>query len=241
MAAQTVLIVLLLAAPVATAVGFAIGGLLQVRRRDRLARAAHEAGLLFSAEDLFDVSRRYARFAVIGGGHGGRATNVTYGRLGGLPVRAFDFRYEIGHGTRRQGRHYAVVAVEAMEPATPLLLWRWGDLDLAPLAARQATERLGDWDCRGQGAAQAVAKLPEALAGAATGVEVLGPAELAGVRPAGSVEGDAAGTLLVWAPVRRERLYAVPLADALALAGALAGCQTDPAPPAQDDRTSPEC
>lgn len=241
MTAQTILVVLLLAAPVAAAVGFAIGGFLQVRRRDRLARAAHEAGLLFSAEDPFDVTRRYARFAIIGGGHGGRATHMTYGRLGGLPVRAFDFRYEIGHGTRRQGRHYAVVAVEALGPVAPLLLWRCGDLDLAPLAARQATERLGQWDCRGRGAAQAVAKLPEALARGATGIEVLGPVEPGGLEPAGSAEGDAAGTLLVWAPVRRGQLYAVRLADGLALAEALAGRQSDRTSPAQADRASPEC
>ena len=148
--AQTVLVALLLAAPVAAAVAFAIGGWLQGRRRDRLARAAHEAGLLFSGEDPFDVSRRYADSALLGAGHAGRATNVTYGRVGGLPVRAFDFRYEIGHGTRRQARHYAVVAVEALGPVAPLLLWRWRDADLAPLAVRQATQRLGEWDARGE-------------------------------------------------------------------------------------------
>ena len=178
MTAQTVLVVLLLAAPVAAGVGFAIGGWLQVRRRDRLARTAHEAGLLFSAEDPFDAPRRYVRFAMIGGGHSGRAANVTYGRVRGFAVRAFDFRYEVGHGTRRQGRRYAVIAVEDLGAFPPVLLWRRRDADLAPLAARQTAGRAGEWDCRGDRAAQVVAQLPEALAAAVTGVEVLAAMEL---------------------------------------------------------------
>ncbi len=241
MTAQTVFVVLLLAAPVAAGVGFAIGGMLQVRRRDRLARAAHEAGLLFSAEDPFDMPRRYVRFALIGGGHGSRATHVTYGRVGGLAVRAFDLRYEIGHGTRRQGRHYAVVAVEAPGAAPPLLLWRSRDADLAPLAAQRAMERLGDWTCRGECAARVVDRLPRAVAEAATGLEVLQLGELAAAPSAGAAEGDTTGALLVWAPVRRGRLYAVPLADAVALATVLAEHHSGQTPPAEPDRTGPEC
>jgi hypothetical protein len=238
--AQMILVVLLVAAPVAAGVVFAIGGLLQVRRRDRLARAAHEAGLLFSAEDPFDVPRRYARFALVGGGHSGRAMHVTYGRLGGLPVRAFDFRYEIGHGTRRQGRHYAVVAVEGIESVRAMLLWRQRDLDLAPLAVRGASQRLGDWVALGEAAAGAVAALPQGLAETVTGLETLGSGDVGAVG-AGSGQTDAAGVLLVWAPVRRGRLYAIGLAEAVALAAALTGRggggqASDPTSPA-----GPEC
>lgn len=216
---QTILVVLLLAAPVAAVIVFAVGGVLQVRRRDRLARAAHEAGLLFSAQDPFDIARRYAGFALIGAGHSGRATNVTYGRLDGLPVRAFDFRYEIGHGTRRSARHYAVVVVESPHPLAPFLLWRAQDADMAPLAARAPSGRLGDWDCRGLGAAPAVAKLPPSLAHTATSIQALPATELGQPGQSGTV-------LLACAPVRRRIPHLIRMEDVTALATALAADHT---------------
>ena len=215
---QTILIVLLLAAPLAAVIAFAIGGVLQVRRRDRLARAAHEAGLLFSADDPFDVARRYAAFVIIGAGHGGRATNVTYGRLDGLPVRAFDFRYEIGHGTRRSTRNFAVVVVESPDSLPPFLLWRAQDADLAPLSARGPADRLDAWDCRGPGAARAVARLSAGLT-RATGIQALSAAELGQPGQPGTV-------LLACAPVRRQALYVIRMEDVTSLAAALAGDHT---------------
>ncbi len=207
------LVVLLLAAPAAAVIAFAVGGAMGVRRRNRLARAAHEAGLLFSADDPFDVPRRYADFALVGAGHGGRATNVTYGRLGGLPIRAFDFRYEIGHGTRRHTRHYAVVVVEADAPLPTFSLWSSRQADLAPLAVRQAEGSLNGWDYRGQGAGRALANLSQDLARAATGIEAFGPAT------GGFTETAAA--LMVCAPVRRGGSYVGRLEDVVALAAAL--------------------
>jgi hypothetical protein len=211
--AQGLLAILLLAVPVAAATAFVVGGARQVRRRNRLARAAHEAGLLFSVEDPFGVPRRYADFAVISAGHGARATHVTYGRLGGLPIRAFDFRYEIGHGTRRHTRHYGVVVVEVEVPLPPFLLWSNRDGDLAPLAVRQAESESDGWSCRGEGAAWALAHLSGDLAREASGIEAVVPTacDVAEVRT----------SLLVCAPVQRGGLYVGRLEDVVALAKAL--------------------
>ncbi len=146
---QTAFIIVLWAALAAAAVSFGLSGLAQRRRRDRLARAAHEAGMLFSADDLFDVPRQYAEFAAISGGHSARARNVTYGRLSGLAVRAFDFRCEIGHGVRRTGRHCGVIVVEAPADLPPMAMWNRRIAEHVPLAAGAAERRVGDWSCSG--------------------------------------------------------------------------------------------
>ena len=145
--AFTVLLVLVLAGAL---VAFAVMALRQARRRNRLAKAAAEMRLRFAAEDPFDVPCRYGQFALISGGHSPRAHNVTYGRIGGVPVRAFDFRYEVGHGTRRLTRHYHVVALETGRELPEVLLWHEGDLAAAPPGARSARHRLGAWLCRGE-------------------------------------------------------------------------------------------
>ncbi|MGA2265235.1 MAG: hypothetical protein ABSH10_02255 [Phycisphaerae bacterium] len=210
---QGLLAILLLAVPVAAAIAFVVGGARQVRRRNRLARAAHEADLMFSVEDPFGVPRRYADFALISAGHGARATHVTYGRLGGLPIRAFDFRYEIGHGTRRHTRHYGVVVVEVESPLSPFLLWSRRDGEWAPLAVQQADSVSDGWSCRGEGVAWALAQLSGDLARLATGVEAVVPTacDVAEVRTA----------LMVCAPVQRGELYVGRLEDVVALAKAL--------------------
>lgn len=126
-----------------------IMGALQVRRTRALAGEAHRMELRFSPDDPFDVPRRYADFALVHCGHSPRASNVTYGRVGGCPVRAFDFRYEVGHGTRRSARHYSVIVVETDLSLPFVLMWHEGDAQAAPLAVRQAGKRRGGWFCLG--------------------------------------------------------------------------------------------
>ena len=82
------------------------------RRRRALARAAHELGLRFSAEDPFDLPRRYAGSALMQLGHSACAENVVFGRLAGWPLRWFDYRFEAGHGPHRLTRQLNVVAAE---------------------------------------------------------------------------------------------------------------------------------
>jgi len=138
-------IVLLIGILLAAVVWFAALGVLQHRRTRMLARKAHELDLRFSDQDPFDVPRRYADFAIVGCGHSPRAHNVTYGRLDGLVVRAFDFRYEIGHGTRRAARHYNVVVMEADAALPSILMWNDADVEYAPIALRQGQGRVACW------------------------------------------------------------------------------------------------
>jgi hypothetical protein len=142
---QTAIVLLLVVVLAAAVLTFAIMGFVQYRRLERLAGQAHQAGMRFASEDPFDAPRRYAGFALIRSGHSQRANNVAYGRIDGLPVRAFDFRYEVGHGTRRLIRHYGVVVVETETDALPTLLWNERDTGGKPLAATLADGRIGSW------------------------------------------------------------------------------------------------
>jgi hypothetical protein len=175
---QTILLMALMGAAGAAAAGLAVLGLLQRLRRRAMERRAHEAGLHFSAEDTFDVPRRCAAFALCAAGHSPQASNVTYGRVRGLPVRAFDFRYEAGHGTRRSTRYYGVVLVEAgTRPAPALrgdvLMWNGRDAARAPAAAQRPDGTLRGWSWRGDARqARWMADRCEALAASGLSVEV---------------------------------------------------------------------
>ncbi|MFA6133627.1 MAG: hypothetical protein WC869_06385 [Phycisphaerae bacterium] len=174
---HTVLIVVLTAALAGAVVSFGLAGLRQSRRTVALARAAHEEGMLFSAEDLFDVPVRYGGFILTRCGHSQRANNITYGRMGGLPVRAFDFRYEIGHGTRRVSRHYGVIVVETAAVLPPLTMWNRDDADYAPLAARHCEGQAGSWCYQGDAAmARAAAAACEGLGASAVSLQTRGSA-----------------------------------------------------------------
>jgi hypothetical protein len=167
----TILLMALIGALGAVAAGLSVLGLRQHLRTAARARAAHEAGLRFSAQDAFDVPRRCAAFALCSAGHSAQASNVTHGRVGGLPVRAFDFRCEAGHGTRRTTRRYFVVFVE--EPAEPdVLMWNRRDAANAPCAARLGDGAVGEWSCRGDAEqARRLGELAEPLAAAGVSVE----------------------------------------------------------------------
>ncbi len=138
-------IVLLIGTLVASAVSFVVMGLLQHLRTSALARKAHEMGMRFSSDDPFDLPCVLADFALVSSGHSPRAENVTHGRLGGRAVRAFDFRYEVGHGTQRLTRHYSVIAVESPQEVDSMLMWHQDDATAAPMSLRLANRRLGQW------------------------------------------------------------------------------------------------
>lgn len=129
-----------------------LAGVRRLRSR-RLSRWSHEQGLRFSREDPFDVAVRYAGFALFDGGHSARAENVTYGRLDSMPLRIFDLRFEVGHGTRRVVRRYDVAVVETPDPLPGLLLWDERDLEAAPLAAQVCDGQVGGWRYGGPAAA----------------------------------------------------------------------------------------
>lgn len=146
---QTVFVALLVGVLVVSVFSFAVMGLRRHRRVAALARRAHQKRMRFSAADPFDVPRRYAAFELVRSGHSPHANNVTYGGLGGWAMRAFDFRYELGHGTRRLTRQYGVVVIETDLPWPGVLMWHEGDLQDGPMAARRCRRRHACWLCGG--------------------------------------------------------------------------------------------
>jgi hypothetical protein len=204
---QYAFVAVLVGSLAAAVVTFALMGLANVRRTRRLAGAAHRQGRRFFRDDPYDVPRRYADFALISSGHSPRANNVTDGRLAGRSVRAFDFRCEIGHGTRRMTRHYNVMVADVSPPAEGVLMWPEADADMAPLAARGGDGRVAAWGFSGSG------RLAGALASAWP--------QTAGAEPCIEVRGS---VLMVAAPARRSaRGYAVSLGDVECLLAAIRG------------------
>jgi len=218
-------VALLILVLVAAVLSFAVMGIAQSRRRGRLARRAHKMGLRFSADDPFDVPGRYGRFAVIAGGHGPRAHNVTYGRIAGVPVRTFDFRYEVGHGTRRLTRRYDVVVFELDLDLPIVLMWHELDLHAAPLPTRRAQGRAGRWVCCGDRA------LATVLAGACHPFEQDAP----------SIQVDRRSLMLAMPAGlrRRRRAWRLDMAESViqairhSLAPVGAGAEASPADPAR--------
>jgi hypothetical protein len=201
---QTILPMVLIGVLGAAVLGLSALGLRQHFRAAALARWAHESGMHFSAEDTFELPRRCAAFALCSAGHSAQARNVTYGRLKGLPVRAFDFRYEVGHGTRRAARHYHVVLVE--EGVSPgVLMWNRRDAASAPPAARVSQGEAADWSFRGDsGQARRLGDLCLPLAGGGV-----------------SIEARADGLMLCFPTQRRGGEEAGPLEKAAQLVGSL--------------------
>ncbi len=190
---------------IAASISFAGMGLGTMLRRRRLAGDAHGSGMKFFPDDPYDVPRRYADFAVISSGHSPCANNVTAGGLGGRVLRAFDFRCELGHGTRRLTRRYSVVVAETLEAQSSLLMWHAGDADLAPLAARNMQGRVGQLNYRGcREMAQAAERACQRLDQAMPSIEVRG------------------SVVLIAAPVSRSiRRHALALEDVAGILDAL--------------------
>ena len=154
--AATVLLVFILLAAV---VGFVVMGMRQHRRSQALARKAHTLNMHFSVEDLYATPIRYARFRLLSSGHSPRAHNVTYGRLGGLAVRGFDFYDERGHGPRREARRRSIVVVETDFQMPSVILWNSQSQAAAPGVWRPDGQ-MGCWAY--QGSASFAAMLAEA-------------------------------------------------------------------------------
>ena len=214
---QYALVAFLIGVLAVAVVSFARLGVAKLLRTRRLGRSAHQKGMRFFRDDPYDAARRYAQFAVISSGHSPRANNVTDGRLAGEPVRAFDFRCELAHGTRRTTRYYNVLVAETRHGYGSVVMWNEADADLAPLAARDSAGRLGAWDYRGS------RRLAAALAAACK--------DLADVGASMEIRGS---ILMVSVPVTRFGSdYVVgfgQLAQALAAVRGAASADAQPAP-----------
>ncbi|MCE5328338.1 MAG: hypothetical protein LLG01_18205 [Planctomycetaceae bacterium] len=193
---QDLLIVLLVAALGGSVVSFMVMARRQRRRSRAMAAQARQLNMRFSRDDPFDLPGLYGRFALIASGHSPRAHNVTYGRVNGRSVRAFDFRYECGHGISRLARHYSVVVVEMDRPLTAALMWHEQDVPAAPLALQRHHWRQESWLCRGD---RTMAKALGAVVG-----DTLAPM---------SIETQG-GAVLVWQAVQgRPKAYARQFID----------------------------
>jgi hypothetical protein len=110
---------LVLAAGLLTALGLG-----QRRHRGQLARLAEQLGLRLSARDFMNLPARYARCLLMQAGHNGYAQNVVFGRLKNNFLRAFDYRFEVGHGPHRQSCRLTVVAAETQRQRPAAAVWR---------------------------------------------------------------------------------------------------------------------
>jgi hypothetical protein len=110
---------------------------------------AFDRSARFSREDPFDIPQRYRDFVLISCGHSPRAFNVMYGQVESWTLRSFDFRYEVGHGTRRMSRLYSVVAIDTQLKLPDVMMWNDGDSDNAPLEIRQVDGHIGRWSFAG--------------------------------------------------------------------------------------------
>lgn len=146
---QTLIVMLLFGAMGLTLVVFAVRGMRQQRRTVALARKVEQRGMRFSAEDPFNLIGRHGMFALMEGGHSGLANNVTHGLLGSVPVRAFDFQMECGHGTRRTIHRCLAVIVEFDRAIPELLMWRTETPQGSLLPAQFGGDQRGPWTYRG--------------------------------------------------------------------------------------------
>ncbi len=117
----------------------------QYARRCRLAERAKQRGMEFTRGDSQRLVLSYEDMALLCAGHSRRIENVISGRLGSWSVRAFDFRYDVGHGLRRMRRFYHVVLVDVARWMDSVLMWHVDDLQRAPFLVRQCDQRVGAW------------------------------------------------------------------------------------------------
>lgn len=129
---------------------FFVMGWRRVSRARVLSRHCNERTLHFFRDDPFDIPHRYREFALLANGHSPRATNVSHGNVGQHAVRAFDYQYEVGHGTRRLSLAYGVILVETRLESQDVLMWNDADIDHAPLTLRPADGHLGYWTYHGE-------------------------------------------------------------------------------------------
>ena len=157
-------IVLLVGVLIASVISLVAMGWLQHRRTNALARKAHEMSMHFSPSDIFDIGCTYRNFALITSGHSPRIENVTYGRIKGKTIRAFDFRYEIGHSMERLTKHYYVIVVETQREMAKVIMWHEADASAEALSLPLGDQRVEKWLYRGSTRqARSLARLGESL------------------------------------------------------------------------------
>ena len=141
--------VILVVALIAAVISFLVMGIFHEKRTRELSAMAFGRDARFSREDPFDIPQRYRDFVLISCGHSPRAFNVAYGQVECWTLRSFDFRYEVGHGTRRMSRLYGVVVIDTQLKLPDVMMWNDSDSDNAPLEIRQVDGHIGRWSFAG--------------------------------------------------------------------------------------------
>lgn len=142
-------VIILVVALLAAMVSFVVMGIFHEKRTRMISADAFGRSFRFSREDPFDIPQRYRDFALISCGHSPRAFNVSYGQVDSWTLRSFDFRYEVGHGTRRMSRLYNVTVVDTQLELPDVMMWNDSDGDNAPLEIRQVDGHVGGWSFTG--------------------------------------------------------------------------------------------
>lgn len=145
----TAFVAILIVALIAAVIFFVMMGISHEKRTRKLSAMAFVRSARFSREDPFDIPQRYRDFVLISCGHSPRAFNVTYGQVDRWTLRSFDFRYEVGHGTRRMSRLYSVVVIDTQMQLPNVMMWNDSDSDNAPLEIRQVDGHIGRWSYAG--------------------------------------------------------------------------------------------
>ena len=140
---------ILVVALIAAVISFLVMGILHEKRTRKISAMAFACSFRFSREDPFDIPQRYRDFVLISCGHSPRAFNVTYGQVDSWTLRSFDFRYEVGHGTRRMSRLYSVVVIDTQLKLPDVMMWNYSDSDNAPLEIMQVDGHIGRWSFTG--------------------------------------------------------------------------------------------
>jgi hypothetical protein len=146
---QYIFMAILSIALVSAVISFFVMGWKDTARSRRLAREANQRQIRFDREDPLGTPARFRDFLLISGGHAPRTRNVAHGRLGEYPVRAFDFRFEVGHGTRRQTRRYSVIVFDLEQSYPDVVLWHDLDRHAAPPPVRKFSGRIAQWSYSG--------------------------------------------------------------------------------------------
>jgi hypothetical protein len=153
---------------------FSFMGLRHRRRGQRIAEFVASIGMEYRRTDVHRLAGGHEDLALLSAGHARRAENIAWGRMGGVPTIAFDFRYEIGHGLQRMTRFYSVVILDLPHTIDPVLLWHEGDLEWAPLLAKLAEHQLDRWVFSGDGdQAQRMARACGPLGSLPVSVQIL--------------------------------------------------------------------
>lgn len=139
---------LLVLALLVTILVFCAKGLARLKRESVLAGKAAALSLSFTREDSGDLPGHFPGFSLMSCGHSRRAYNIAHGQVDGCEVQAFDFRYEIGHGSRRRTRHHGVIMVRLRLDGR-VCMWSGADVEHFPLIIDRIEGSVGNWSYAG--------------------------------------------------------------------------------------------